>query len=214
MASKTTIAGLSGRRGEAARNNQRILDAARAVFTADPEAPIALVAERAGVGIGALYRRYRSKDELIQVLSMEGLQRYIAAAEAALADAGDAWDAFAGFMSRCVDAGTGSLTVRFAGAFTATEEMYRAGRKANELTQRLVARTKAAGALRADIDPGDFSLLIEQLQAVNVGDERRTTQLRHRYLALILQGLQAPGASPLPGPAPRWDELTRRYERR
>jgi AcrR family transcriptional regulator len=206
-------AGLSGRRGEAARNNQRILDAARAVFTADPDAPIAAVAERAGVGIGALYRRYRSKDELLQRLSIDGLEHYVALAEAALADDGDAWDAFAGFMGRCVDAGSGSLTLRFAGTFTAGEEHYRVGRKAHAVTQRLIERTKAAGALRADIEVGDISLIFEQLQAIHIGSAARTRQLRRRYLALILQVLHAPAATPLPGPPPRWDEITRRYDK-
>jgi AcrR family transcriptional regulator len=212
MPSETTNPGLSGRRGEAARNNQRILDAARAVFTADPDAPIAAVADRAGVGIGALYRRYRSKDELLQRLSMDGLEQYLALAEAALDDDGDPWVAFAGFMRRCVDAGSGSLSLRFAGTFTATEELYRAGRKANELTQQLLARTKAAGALRADIEVGDLALIFEQMQAVHVSDEQRTLQLHRRYLALILEALKAPGVAPLPGPPPRWDEITRRYD--
>src|SRR5690349_17301836 len=104
-----TIAPLSRRRAQAARNDQRVLDAARAVFTADPGARIAAVAARAGVGISALYRRYRSKDELLQRLCLDGLRRYIAAAEAALADDGDPWAAFATFMRRCLDAGAGSL---------------------------------------------------------------------------------------------------------
>ncbi len=52
-----TTAPLSGRKAQAARNDTLILAAARAVFTADPSAPIAAVAERAGVGISALYRR-------------------------------------------------------------------------------------------------------------------------------------------------------------
>src|SRR5919107_4104663 len=95
---ETTPTPLSGRRAEAARNDQRILDAAREVFVADPDAPIAAVAKRAGVGIGALYRRYASKEELLRRLCAEGLQRYIAEAEAALADQGDPWAAFADFM--------------------------------------------------------------------------------------------------------------------
>src|SRR5438270_13590495 len=95
-----TTAPLNGRRGEAARNDQRILDAARAVFTADPDAPIAAVAARAGVGISALYRRYRGKEDLLQQLSLDGLQRYLAAAEAALAENGDPWPTFCGFMRR------------------------------------------------------------------------------------------------------------------
>ena len=208
----TTTAPLSGRRAQAARNDQRVLDAARAVFTADPGAPIAAVAERAGVGIGALYRRYRSKDELLQRLSLEGLRRYIAAAEAALADDGDPWAAFAHFMRRCLDDGAGSLTLRFAGAFTATEELHRLGGTAHQLTQRLLDRTRSAGALRPDIAVGDLSLIFEQLQAVRAGDQRRTSQLRHRYLALLLDALHTPAAAPLPGPAPRWEEITRRYD--
>ena len=85
---------LSGRRAQAARNDERILDAARAVFIADPDAPISAVAKRAGVGISALYRRYESKEELLRRLCGDGLKRYNAAAEAALADTGDPWTAF------------------------------------------------------------------------------------------------------------------------
>ena len=84
---------MSGRRAEAARNDERILDAARAVFVADPAAPIAAVAEQAGVGISALYRRYASKEELLRRLCADGLVAYLAAAEEALADEGDPWEA-------------------------------------------------------------------------------------------------------------------------
>ncbi len=40
---------MSGRRAQAARNDELIMNAAREVFVADPTAPIAAVAERAGV---------------------------------------------------------------------------------------------------------------------------------------------------------------------
>jgi AcrR family transcriptional regulator len=202
---------LSGRRAQAARNDQRILEAARAVFTADPEAPIAAVAARAGVGIAALYRRYRSKEELLQRLALDGLRRYVAETEAALADDGDPWEAFASFLRRSLDSGAGSLTVRLAGAFTPTEELQRAGRDAHAATQRLLDRAKAAGALHPDITVGDISLLLEQLQAVQVADPDRTGQLRHRYLALLLDSLHRP-ATPLPGPPPSWEEISRRYD--
>lgn len=209
---KTSAAPLNGRRAQAAHNDQRILDAARAVFTANPEAPIATVAERAGVGIGALYRRYLNKDALLQELSLDGLRRYRAAAEAALADNGDPWTAFAHFMRRSLDEGAGSLTLRFAGRFSASEELYRLGRDAHDATQRLLDRTRAAGVLRPEIAVADLALLFEQLQAVHAGDERRARQLRHRYLALLLEALHMPSAAPLPGPPPHWDEITQRYE--
>ncbi|MGH2370682.1 MAG: TetR/AcrR family transcriptional regulator [Chloroflexota bacterium] len=202
---------LSGRRAQAARNDQRILDAARAVFIADPGAPIAAVAKRAGVGISALYRRYRSKDDLLQRLASDGLHSYLAATEAALADDGEPWDAFTRFMRRCLDAGAGALTVRFAGNFTASADLHRAGRAAHEATQRLLDRTKAAGALRADIEVGDIALLFEQLQAIRISDPYRAGQLRHRYLALLLDALHMPSGPPLPGPPPSWAEITQRY---
>jgi AcrR family transcriptional regulator len=209
MASKP----LSGRRAEAARNDLLILEAAREVFVADPNAPIAAVAERAGVGIGALYRRYASKEELLRQLCADGLQQYIAAAEAALADEeGDPWSAFTEFMRRIVDADTHTLTLRLAGTFAPTDELNREAAKAQELNVRLLERTKAAGAIRSDIEVGDISLLFEQLAAVRVADEERTRQLRHRYLALLLEALQTPSESTLPGPPPGWEEISLRWQ--
>jgi AcrR family transcriptional regulator len=202
---------LSGRRAEAARNDQRILDAARAVFVADPGAPIAAVAEHAGVGIGALYRRYASKEELLRRLCGDGMTAYIAAASEALADDGDPWEAFARFMRRVVDADTHSLTSRLAGTFTPTEELIRDAAAGQELNERLFERTRAAGVLRPDLDVNDLSFVFEQVASVRLGDQARTAQLRHRYLALLLEAMRAPGTAPLPGPPPTWQELTARW---
>ena len=210
---ETTSAPLSGRRAEAARNDWLIVDAAREVFVADPAAPIAAVAKRAGVGIGALYRRYASKEELLRRLCAEGLRQYIAAIEDALAqDDVDPWSAFAEFMRRIVDADTHSLTLRLAGTFSPTEELNREAARAQELNVRLLERTKAAGAIRPDIEVSDLSLLFEQLAAVRVADEERTRQLRHRYLALILDALRISSGSPLPGRPPDWEEISRRWQ--
>jgi AcrR family transcriptional regulator len=202
---------LSGRRAEAARNDRRILDAARAVFVADPGAPIAAVAEHAGVGISALYRRYTSKEALLRRLCGDGLATYIAAAEEALADDGDPWEAFARFMRRVVDADTHSLTSRLAGTFTPTEELSRDAATAQQLNERLFERTRASGAIRADLDVNDLSMVFEQLASVRLGDEDRTRQLRHRYLALLLEAMHRPAGPALPGPPPTWQELTGRW---
>ena len=204
---------LSGRRAQAARNDQLILKAARQVFVADPAAPIGAVAERAGVGMSALYRRYRSKEELLARLAGDGLRRYLAEAEAALADDGDPWAAFVGFMGRVVDADTHSLTLRLAGTFTPTEELYRDAATAHERNVRLLERTKAAGAVRADLDVNDLSFVFEQVAAVRLGDPDRTRQLRHRYLGLLLDGLHSPSPEPLAGPPPSWQEVSGRWDR-
>jgi AcrR family transcriptional regulator len=220
MVQSTTIWGmepttrpLSGRRAQAARNNQRILDAARQVFIADPAAPMATVAKQAGVGMGAVYRRFPSKEELLRRLAGDGLRRYIAEAEAALADDGDPWAAFAGFLGRIVDADTHSLTLRLAGTFTPTEDLARDAERAQQLNLRLLDRTKAAGAVRADLDVNDLTLVFEQVASIRLGDQDRTGQLRHRCLALLLDALHTPSPGPLPGPPPSWEEISSRWNR-
>jgi AcrR family transcriptional regulator len=206
-------AALSGRRREAALNNDRILDAARAVFTADPGAPIAAVAGRAGVGISALYRRYRSKEELLQHLCLEGLHRYIAEAEATLLEDADPWTAFSGFMQRLIEANTHALTIRVAGTFTPTKELHRLAEVAQDLNVRIFERARASGAIRPGVKVDDLGIICEQLAAIALGDEDRNLQLRKRYLALFLDGLRARSAEPLPGPPPSWDEVRNRWNR-
>ena len=115
-------------------------------------------------------------------------------------------------MRRVVDADTHSLTLRLAGTFTPTEELYRDSERAQRLNVKLLERTRAAGAIRSDIEVGDIALLLEQLAAVRVGDEERTRQLRHRYLAVLLEALHAPSGSQLPGPPPSWEEIDRRWK--
>jgi AcrR family transcriptional regulator len=66
---------MSGRRAEAARNDQRVLEAAREVLAMTPDAPLALVARRAGVGIGSLYRRYPSKELVAASGRLQGAVR-------------------------------------------------------------------------------------------------------------------------------------------
>src|SRR5215470_16177046 len=107
---------MSGRQAEAARNDQRILDSARAVFVADPGAPITAVAKHAGVGISALYTRYGSKEELLRRLCTDGLLIFVTETEKALGRirAGEGrWPVFADYMRNLTDADTNSLTRAF-----------------------------------------------------------------------------------------------------
>ncbi|WP_433161818.1 TetR/AcrR family transcriptional regulator [Kribbella sp. CA-247076] len=205
---------LSGRQAQAARNDEVILAAARAVFIADPGAPISAVAERAGVGISALYRRYASKEELLRKLCSDGLARYIEESEKALADDREPWVAFGAFLHALVDADTNSLTQRLAGTFTPTPDLWQDAARAGELNRAIYARTKEY--LRPGIVVEDFGMILEQITSIKLGDEARTNQLRHRYLTLMLEAMRRPAEEPgggpeLPGPPPSGDELTDRW---
>lgn len=57
----------------------------------------------------------------------------------------------------------------------------------------------------------DLSFLFEQLASVRAGDEKRTRELRHRYLALLLDARRTPSPAPLAGPAPSWEEIRERW---
>jgi AcrR family transcriptional regulator len=212
MSSQPSPARLSGRRAQAARNDERILESARAVFVADPAAPISAVAKHAGVGISALYSRYASKEELLRKLCGDGLQRFIDEVEAALADDRDPWTVFAEFMRRAVDADTNSLTAALAGTFTPSADMFAEAGRSAQLLEALFRRTVDAGVLRPDLAVHDLSYIFQQLAAVRADEPERTVQLRRRYLALFLDGIhEPPRHEPLPGPAPAWQEISARW---
>ncbi|WP_227979386.1 TetR/AcrR family transcriptional regulator [Nocardia spumae] len=202
---------LPGRKAQAARNDGIILDAARAVFLADATAPIAAVAERAGVGISALYRRYASKEVLLRTLCYQGLCRYNAEAEAALRTDDDA-QVLVEFLRRVVDADVHSLTVRLAGTFTPDDSFAPEVRRSGELNHEILRRARASGTVRDGVTIADISLILEACAAITLPDPERTAQLRRRVLALLLDGLRASGE--LPGPPPEPDEFTARWRPR
>src|SRR3989440_7248403 len=113
---------LRGRQAQAAQNDELILQAAREVFLADPTAPISAVAERAGVGIGALYHRYAGKEDLLRTLCRNGQRVYLAEVRRALDSGAGPWQAYTEFLRSIVAANTHGLTVRLAGMFRPSEE--------------------------------------------------------------------------------------------
>src|SRR5438034_9635182 len=89
-------------RRDAQRNRDLSLAAARDAFAAEGlGVPVEDIARRAGVGMGTLYRRFASKEDLIDAVLVDAFERYAESAEAALA-AEDAWDGFCGFLERAL----------------------------------------------------------------------------------------------------------------
>jgi AcrR family transcriptional regulator len=202
---------LRGRQAQAAHNDELILQAAREVFLDDPEAPISAVAERAGVGIGALYHRYASKEDLLRTLCRNGQQIYLAEVQRALGPGSDPWEAFTGFLRRIAEANTHGLTVRLAGTFKPTAEQMAMAEQMRTLGTELFERAAATGQLRHDITYLDVEYLLELLARVKLGDANRTAELRQRHLAVIIDGLRSTQPTPLPGDPPTWQEQTKRW---
>jgi AcrR family transcriptional regulator len=202
---------LRGRQAQAAQNDELILQAAREVFLADPTAPISAVAERAGVGIGALYHRYAGKEDLLRTLCRNGQEIYLTEIKRALASGDEPWEAFTRFLRRIVAANTHGLTVRLAGTFVPTAEQLALAEEMQALAIELFERVRATGLLRDDVTYLDIEFLLEFLASVKLGNASRTAELRQRHLAVVIDGLRAGGRTPLPGQPPTWEEQTQRW---
>jgi AcrR family transcriptional regulator len=202
---------LRGRQAEAAQNDELILQAAQEVFLADPTAPISAVAERAGVGIGALYHRYAGKEDLLRTLCQNGQEIYLAEVRRALSSGEDPWAAFTGFLRRIVAANTHGLTVRLAGLFRPSGEQLALAEEMQSLSNELFERVRRTGLIRDDVTYLDVGFLLELLAGVKLGDAARTAELRQRQLAIIIDGLRSGERTPLPGTPPTWLEQTERW---
>ena len=87
-------------RRDAERNRLRILKAASEVFNERGlEVSLDEVARHAGVGVGTVYRRFRTKDDLIEALFMDRIEAVATLAEEA-AEAADPWTGLVCFMVR------------------------------------------------------------------------------------------------------------------
>src|SRR6201984_611291 len=177
---------LRGRQAQAAQNDQLILQAAREVFLADPTAPISAVAERAGVGIGALYHRYASKEDLLRTLCRAGQEIYLAEIKRALASDDEPWEAWTGFLRRIVAANTHGLTVRLAGTFVPSEEQMALAEQMQALAIEMFERVRSTGLMRDAVTMLDVEFMLEFLAGFRLGGAARSAELRQRYLAVII----------------------------
>jgi AcrR family transcriptional regulator len=202
---------LSGRRREAVRNDSRILDAAREVFLADPDAPVAAVAQRAGVGISALYRRYEGKEDLLRALARDALTRYIGDLTGALADDRDPWTVYSDCLARIVDGRSQALAQRLAGRFAPTPDLAGLAIQAGTLADDLHRKAVRQNVLRSDVTAADIVLILEMIMLVDAPGSDEGAALRRRYLSLVLQALRAPGGGPLPAPAADAADLAERW---
>lgn len=200
-----------GRQAEAARNDQLLLDAAREVVASKgAEAPVSAIAEHAGVGIGSLYRRYPTKEALLQHLCVLAMEQALEAASAALR-VQDPWEGLTRYVRSCVESRSGALAP-IAGQIAVTPEMSQTSRKSLRLAEKVVARAHAAEVVRADVSMLDLQFLIGTLgRRSTAGTTDEETNARERLLAIALDGLRATCTNPLPGRRPSLDAYVNRW---
>jgi AcrR family transcriptional regulator len=198
-------------RRDAERNRQRILRAASEVFT-ERGLGVSLdeVARHAGVGVGTVYRRFATKEQLIDALFVDRVETVAALAERA-AGSPDPWAALVCFMEQMAEQLAGDLGLRqmLMLAGSGHELPAYARRRMAPLVARLVERAQAAGQLRPDISVTDIPILVFLLTEAAELARPVNPELWRRYLALLTDGMrpQQDGATPLPVPALLPDEM-------
>ncbi|WP_245665051.1 TetR/AcrR family transcriptional regulator [Actinoplanes subtropicus] len=190
-------------RSDARDNRDRILTAARALFAAEGlDVPMREIARRAGVGPATLYRRFPTKDSLVN----EAFRERMAACSAILAEGlaePDPWHGFCLVIEKVCElhARDRGFTVAFMSAFPHTIDFTAARDRAVRDVAELARRAKSTGHLRADFVIEDLILVLMTNGGIRAPSPAAAVAASRRFAALLIQAFRAtPGAAPLPPP--------------
>ncbi|MFD4366922.1 TetR/AcrR family transcriptional regulator [Rhodococcus sp. NPDC058521] len=185
-------------RRDAQENLQRILASARIVFAErGVEAKLADVAKHAGVGVGTVYRRFASKDELIQALFQTRVDELGAVATRA-EEFDEPWDGLEYFLEqscRMMNADQGLRDLVMNGRIS-REAMRQSREHYVRRLEALIERAQKNGSLRADFEPGDVPAIMFMLQSTNDFAGSQSPGLWRRMLRIILDGLRSERTEP------------------
>ncbi|MBS2532307.1 TetR/AcrR family transcriptional regulator [Catenulispora sp. NF23] len=186
-------------RVDAQRNRERIVAAARDLFTeVGRQAPIDEVARRAGIGNATVYRHFPDRDALVLAVVHSVLKRAADRAEAAMAQAEEPFEALSRFVLAAADEQIGATCVMLDGAYDPGDpEVKVLEERLNGLLDTMLARARRAGLLRPGIDRDDIFVGVAQLTRP-LPDLVTVRRGSRRYLQLFLDGLRAPGYTALP----------------
>lgn len=184
-----------GRAREAQANDQSVLEAARDVFAElGYSAPMAAVAERAGVGVASIYRRYPSKDSLVHDLRLLALQQVTElAVDAARSEPGTAVRAF---LENHLRRTAGPLISTFGRDAGLSPEVDAASERLRVALDALVARDAGTGVIPSDYSAADLMIGLTHLRTALPADRARQVELHLRQLDIYLAGLRASAADP------------------
>jgi AcrR family transcriptional regulator len=184
-------------RRDAVRNRELLVEAGRQVFAEKGlQATLDDIAERAGVGIGTAYRHFRNKHEVAAEVLAVATESIALDAEAALLIE-DPWIAIVTFVERNAarQASDRALYEVLAGQGRDADKL-RLWPRIVEAVTTLFERAHQSKVIRDDARPEDVVAIFAMLGAVYDLDQHSETW--RRYLALLLDGLQATNRPPLP----------------
>ena len=189
-------------RADARRNREAILAAAReALCEGGCQCPIEDIAKKAGLGVGTVYRHFPNKEALLDALMEQRFELLAARATEAL-EQDDPWEAFCDllrFAAAHQSEDRGLSEVLSQRPSKGRENAIKSGLTAT--TEELMRRAQATGQMRKDALIEDVPTILCGLGGVIGAHEESMPALNwERFLAIMLDGLAAPGHQKLPKP--------------
>ena len=190
-------------RVDAVRNRERVLEAAKAVFSAGgPDASLEAVARRAGVGIGTLYRHFPTREALFEAVYRREVQQLGELAEQLKTEA-EPVEALRRWLRSNVEfVGTkkGMTTALALAAKPSSELTAFSFDRLAQAVGALLDRAVAAGEIRADVGAED--LLRALIGMCYLHDQPGWQQSVMRLVDVFVDGLCVPTrAAPKSTPA-------------
>jgi len=191
-------------RADARRNLEQLLAAARDLV-ADKGAGVALeeVAQRAGVGIATLYRRFPDRTALLREVVIDALERTRAVAEQAAEEHDDPFEALADYLRAALELRVSAVIPQVLDVLDLEEPELAAAREASaRATEALVDTAHISGDLPEDVTFADVGMMLVRIARPLPGpmpDELKD-ELARRHLELFIRGLRG-GEGSLDGPA-------------
>jgi AcrR family transcriptional regulator len=179
-------------RADAQRNRERLLATALKLFTSSKEeVTLSAVAEKAGVGIGTLYRHFPTRDALVEAVYRNEVERLSDAAPSLLKEM-PADKALEEWLRRYT-----ALIAAKRGLKEALRSIFEPGAEATAYSRDrmtaaatlLLGAAAKSGTIRSDFDPQDVLLAVAASTWVLVHDGEWEERTR-RVLQLVMDGLR------------------------
>jgi AcrR family transcriptional regulator len=179
-------------RADARRNYAALVAAADEVFAEQGgDAALEEIAQRAGVGIGTLYRHFPSRRALI-LATIEHASNAVSEQGRELLDVPSPGGAFETWLRALLEHasaynGLGAEALRLP---PDPEEQADSCSAMRAVCAALLERAQAAGEVRADVDATDLFLMVYSLASAGV-QEGAPPRTAERLLALVFDGLRS-----------------------